>query len=101
MENANFEDYYAEKPWEGTIDSFGIRDIVIYRAIKHRRLLRIFYKDMIAIYDPKQWRKTAEVIYREYLRPGEPMRLFLNKANLEKPKTVDEQLEELCKQGVF
>ncbi len=96
-----YEDYVAQKPWEGTEDRFGIYDAVINRAVKQKTLLRIFYNGKIAIHDPKQWRKTGEVIYRVYKRPDEPMRLFVNKADLKPPLTEEEKLRELYQTGVL
>ena len=98
-----YTDYYAQKPWENTEDRFGIRDIVVNRAVKNKSLLRIFYNGKIAIHDPKWWRKTGEVIYRIYKRPDEPMRLFLNQVKWEQPKTEEQKAREnyLISQGLL
>ena len=85
-----YTDYTAQKPWEGTQDRFGIRDTIVNGAIKNKTLLRIFYQDKVCICDPKWWRKTSEKIFRVYKYPDEPMRLFVNTAKWQKPKTERE-----------
>ena len=98
-----YTDYHAIKPWENTEDRFGIRDIIVNGAAKRKELLRIFYNGRVAIHDPKQWRRTSEKIFRVYKYPDQPMRLFLNTAKWEQPKTEEQLLKEqyLISQGLI
>lgn len=79
-------DYYAEKEFvneqrETEPDTFGIRDIIVKKAIKTKKLIRIHFNGMVAIHDPKKWQKANPPVFRIWKYPDNPMRLFKSKAN--------------------
>ena len=79
----------------------GIYDKIIEKAITKNQLLRIKIPQGVGVHDPHQWKKTGKKIFKVFNYPNEPMCLWTNYVNFEKPKSELEELKFLAEQGVF
>ena len=70
----------------------------VEEAIKKGEPLEITIPQGTGVHNPQEWKEHSKVIYKTFLRPDEPMKLFCGYVKF---KTEEDHLREMAQQGVF
>jgi len=80
-----------------------VRDKYVLGAIKSREPIKISSwwrgQPTSKIFNPRDIKASCKIVKQVFLRPDEPMKMY--QIFIPRPKSYDEEIEEMAKSGVF